>query len=196
MSRHGVACFLGLWLFGAALAPAGAFAGRSASLHGVFVGCATGQGLTECRVVGRDGADFYLSANLGCGGGRGNTPEALIEAIDENAWKGKTVDIEALLAPDGSLERVTGLRLAAPQPAGNETIMRVGVTLAGVIDQTDDGFTFRTGDTLYALVPGKGYRFGDLAELMARFDGAPARLHGDIVTAKSRPQFLITGTVP
>lgn len=195
MSRHSVALLFCAWLLGGWLLPAGAFAAKArTTVSGVFTGCATSQGLTECRVIGRDGKDYFLSANLGCGGVRGNTPEALIEAIDEDTWKGKTVTFEATLAPDGSLKNVANLRLAAVQSPDNASVMRVGVTATGVIDQTDDGFTFQTEDGLYDLVPGKGYRFGDLAELMARHDGAPVRLRGDILRDRDRVQFVLTGT--
>lgn len=197
MSKQAVVFLIGACLLGSWLVPAGAPAAKArTTVRGIFTGCATSQGLTECRVISRDGKDYFLSANLGCGGVRGNTPEALIEAIDEDAWKGKTVDIEATLAPDGGLQAVTGLRLAAVQPPDNEAVMRVGVTATGVIDQTDDGFTFQTGDALYDLVPGKGYRFGDLAELMAQHDGAPVRLRGDILRDRDRVQFVLTGTEP
>jgi hypothetical protein len=197
MSIPRLAAILGVWLLWGW--PHVAVAGTSqprVTLVGVFIGCTTGQGLTECRVLGQDGKDYLVSANLGCGLAAGNATEDLVETLDADAWKGKTVAIEASLAPDGSIAEVHALRLAPDQPATAIPPMRVNVVRTGVIDQTDEGFTLRTAETLYALVPGKAYRFGDLAMLMHKKDGTPVTLRGDILTDRGKPLFVVTAMEP
>jgi hypothetical protein len=166
------------------------------TIVGVFVGCALGQGLTECRVTGRDGRDYFLSANTGGGLTAGNTARDVFAGIDGDAWKGRTVAIEAGLAPDGSIARVFAIGLARQPDPQTERKMRTDVVLSGVIDQTDDGFSLQTRDARYTLAPGRGLRFGDLADLMFQSDGRPVTLRGDIMDDKGGPVLIVTATHP
>ena len=170
-------------------------AGNAKSITGLFVGCGMGQGMTECRIIGLDGKDYYISHAEG-GIAQGNAADEVFEAVDEEAWSGKTVELKAVLETDGDIKRLLEIRLAERQVPELNQLMQKNQVLMGVISESSQAFFLQTKDGRYELSPGQGYHFGDIAELMRKHKGRELKLRGDILKEKGNQVFIVTSFKP
>jgi len=162
-----------------------------AGITGEFIGCGVGQGVLECRIMGDDGKDYYLSCDVGGAAFSVNMTKAQCDAFDENALAGKTVSLKAVFSPDGDVEEVKSLALAAVQAPAEKRRLTRGLTMTGVIKDSDNGPVLVTKTGEYELDPGLDMQFGDIATLAERNAGRSVTLEGDILKDWDEDVFIV-----
>ncbi len=158
---------------------------------GEFIGCGLGQGVLECRVMGDDGKDYYLSCDVGGAPFAVNMGKAQCDALDEEALAGKTVSFKATLSPDGDVEEAADFAVAPKQPPQSKRRLRRGLVMTGLVKDDENGPIFQTDKGTFELDPGTGLTFGDLADLGEKSAGRKTTLEGDLLRDWDGEVFIV-----